>query len=176
MSFFDIIKLAFINLNRNKMRTFLTALSVVISIASVVAIVALGQGAYSYVQEEMAKFAHNLMIVRGGKAFKRGVHKGYIYSLTIADLDAIVRECTNPILISPNVSKTSQVVYKNKNMNVYCSGITKDYLKIFSWEIIEGRNFTPSDISTHFKICIIGSSVAKKNFKDTNPIEALRYE
>jgi putative ABC transport system permease protein len=61
-------------------------------------------------------------------------------------------------------------------MNVYCSGITKDYLKIFSWEIIEGRNFTPSDISTNSKICIIGSSVAKKFFKDTNPIEALRYE
>lgn len=171
MSFFDIIKLAFINLNRNKMRTFLTALSVVVSIASFVAIVALGLGAYDHIKKDIiSRLGVNMIAVKGAKSFKRGLNSGTRFTLNLSDLEAIIRDCSNSVKVSADIGEEGQVVYQNRNKHTHCLGVTKDYLEMWSWEISEGRTFTTSEISNGSKVCVIGKTVLEELFDDIDPI------
>jgi putative ABC transport system permease protein len=160
------------------MRSFLTSLSVVVSIASVVAIVALGQGAYNQIKKDITnRLGLNLITIKGVKSFKRGLTNGNKYSLNLADFEAIIRDCPNSIRISADIGDEGQVIYQNKNEKTFCSGITENYLEMWSWEISEGRNFTSSEITKGSKVCIIGKTVAENLFGDINPIgEKIRFK
>ena len=112
MSFWGIIKLAFISLGRNKMRSFLTALGIIIGVTSVVAMVAVGQGAYFSVQENISKMGTNLIMVMPGGGSRRGFHgpRGSVTTLTAEDADAIARDCPSVGAVSPIVRNSGQVV------------------------------------------------------------------
>lgn len=153
------------------MRSFLTSLSVVVSIASVVAVVALGQGAYYYIKKDISnRLGVNIIAIKGVRTFRRGLTGDIKYSLNLADFEAIIRDCSNSIKVSADIGDTGQVIYQNKNENTFCSGITENYLEMWSWEISEGRNFTSSEFANGSKVCVIGKTVVDNLFGDINPI------
>ena len=178
MGFLGIIKLAFISLNRNKMRSFLTALGIIIGVASVVGMVALGQGAYYSVQENISKMGTNLIMVMPGSSNRRGFHgaRGSMTTLKPADADAILRDCPSVGMVSPISRGSGQAIYGNNNSNTSCMGVTEDYLKIASREVSEGRFFTLNEISAGSKVCVVGSTVVENLFGNLNPIgKTIRY-
>ena len=172
MGFLGIIKLAFISLNRNKMRSFLTALGIIIGVASVVGMVALGQGAYYSVQENISKMGTNLIMVMPGGSNRRGFRgaRGSMTTLKESDADAILRDCPSVGMVSPVCRGAGQAIYGNNNSNTSCYGVTEDYLKIASREVSEGRSFTTAEVTSGAKVCIVGETVVDNLFGSLNPI------
>ena len=172
MGFLGIIKLAFISLNRNKMRSFLTALGIIIGVASVVGMVALGQGAYYSVQENISKMGTNLIMVMPGSSNRRGFHgaRGSMTTLKPDDAQAIIRDCPSVGMVSPICRGSGQAIYGNNNSNTSCMGVTEDYLKIASRKITEGRYFTTNEITSGAKVCVVGTTVVDNLFGNLNPI------
>lgn len=178
MGFLGILKLAFISLSRNKMRSFLTALGIIIGVASVVGMVALGQGAYYSVQENISKMGTNLIMVMPGSSNRRGFHgaRGSMTTLKVEDAEAILRDCPSVGMITPICRGSGQAVFGSNNSNTSCMGVTEDYLKIASREISEGRFFNANEIAGGAKVCVIGETVVENLFGNMNPIgQSIRY-
>lgn len=178
MGFFGVLKLAFISLSRNKMRSSLTALGIIIGVASVVGMVALGQGAYYSVQENISKMGTNLIMVMPGSSNRRGFHgaRGSMTTLKPSDAEAILRDCPSVGMVSPICRGSGQAIFGNNNSNTGCIGVTEDYLKISSREIEDGRFFTIADISAGAKVCVVGTTVVENLFGNINPIgQTIRY-
>ncbi|HNW09782.1 MAG TPA: ABC transporter permease [Candidatus Rifleibacterium sp.] len=179
MSFWGIIKLAFISLGRNKMRSFLTALGIIIGVTSVVAMVAVGQGAYFSVQENISKMGTNLIMVMPGGGSRRGFHgpRGSVTTLTAEDADAIARDCPSVGAVSPIVRNSGQVVFGNRNWSTSIMGVNEHYLGIASREIVEGRYFSPTEIRGGHKVCVIGRTIVENLFGNLNPIgQIIRFK
>ena len=178
MGFLGILRLAFVSLNRNKMRSFLTALGIIIGVASVVGMVALGQGAYYSVQENISKMGTNLIMIMPGSSNRRGMMgaRGSMTTLKPEDAEAIIRDCASVGMVSPICRGSGQAVFGNNNANTSCMGVTEDYLKISSREIEEGRFFSSLEISGGQKVCVIGQTVVDNLFGNINPIgQTIRY-
>jgi putative ABC transport system permease protein len=179
MSFWEILKLALVSLGRNKMRSFLTALGIIIGVTSVVAMVGLGQGAYNSVQENIAKMGTNLIMVMPGAPRKRGSHgpRGSSTTLTPEDSDAILRECPSVAFSTPIVRSGGQVVFGNKNWSTNIMGVNEAYLTIASREIERGRFFTSTETNSGQKLCVIGKTVVENLFGNLNPIgQTIRFK
>lgn len=179
MSFFGIIKLAFISLGRNKMRSFLTALGIIIGVTSVVAMVALGQGAYFSVQENISKMGTNLIMVMPGSESRRGSHgpRGSVTTLTPDDAEAIARGCPSVGLVTPIVRSSGQVVFGNRNWSTNVMGVNESYLSIASREIADGRFFSRTENQGAQKICILGATVVENLFGNMSPLgQTVRFK
>ncbi len=179
MSFLGIIRLAFISLSRNKMRSFLTALGIIIGVTSVVAMVALGQGAYFSVQENISKMGTNLIMIMPGSGSRRGFHgpRGSVTTLIPEDADAILRDCPSVGLVTPIARSSGQVVFGNNNWSTNVLGVNEHYLSIVSREVVEGRFFTHTEINGGHKVCVIGRTVADNLFGNLNPVgQTLRFK
>lgn len=179
MSLWEIIKLALISLGRNKLRSFLTALGIIIGVTSVVAMVGLGQGAYNSVQDNIAKMGTNLIMVMPGSAGKRGFHgpRGSATTLIPEDADAIMRECPSVGMVTPIVRSSGQAVFGNKNWQTSIMGCNESYLKISSREIEHGRFFTAAESRSGQKVCVVGSTVVENLFGNLNPIgQTIRFK
>lgn len=178
MGILGIIKLAFISLNRNKMRSFLTALGIIIGVASVVGMVALGQGAYYSVQENISRMGTNLIMVMPGSSNRRGMQsaRGSMTTLKPEDAEAIIRDCPSVGMASAICRGSGQAVFGNNNSNTTCMGVTEDYLKIVSREISDGRFFNSMEINGGRKVCVIGETVVDDLFGNMNPIgQTIRF-
>ncbi len=179
MTFWGIIKLAFISLSRNKLRSFLTALGIIIGVTSVVAMVAVGQGAYYSVQENISKMGTNLIMIMSGGGHRRGFHgpPGQGTTLTADDAEAIARTCPSVAMVSPIVRSSGQVVFGNSNWSTSVMGVNEHYLDIASREIVQGRYFTHTEINSGNKVCVIGSTVVENLFGSLNPIgQIIRFK
>lgn len=179
MSLWGIIKLAFLSLNRNKMRSFLTALGIIIGVTSVVAMVGLGQGAYYSVQDNIAKMGTNLIMVRPGEQRKKGVHGpgGGRRTLLPSDATAIIQKCPSVGLITPDIRSSGQLVFSNKNWSSSIQGLNENYLSIRSRELLYGSNLTNSDIKNGNKVCILGQTVVENLFGNLNPLgQTIRFK
>ncbi|HNX74374.1 MAG TPA: ABC transporter permease [Candidatus Rifleibacterium sp.] len=179
MSFWGIIKLAFISLGRNKLRSFLTALGIIIGVTSVVAMVAVGQGAYFSVQDNISKMGTNLIMVMSGGAKRRGFHgpPGQGTNLTAEDADAIARSCPSVGMVTPMVRSSGQAIFGNNNWSTSVMGVNEHYLDIASREIVQGRYFTHTDITSGNKVCVIGKTVVENLFGNLNPIgQVIRFK
>ncbi|MBU1107708.1 MAG: ABC transporter permease [Candidatus Riflebacteria bacterium] len=179
MSFLGIIKLAFISLGRNKMRSFLTALGIIIGVTSVVGMVALGQGAYFSVQENISKMGTNLIMVIPGAETKRGFHgpRGGSTTLTPEDGEAIAQNCPSVEVVTPVARTNGQAVFGNKNWSTNVMGINENYLSIASREVSEGRFFTTSEIRGGHKSCIVGKTLVENLFGNLNPVgQTIRFK
>lgn len=179
MGFFGIIKLAFISLGRNKMRSFLTALGIIIGVTSVVAMVALGQGAYFSVQENISKMGTNLIMVMPGGGSRRGFQgpRGTMTTLTPEDADAIARECPSVGLVTAIARASGQAVFGNNNWSTNVMGVNEHYLSIASREVAEGRNFSQTEVRGGHKVCLIGKTVAENLFGNLEPIgQTIRFK
>ncbi|GAB7027911.1 ABC transporter permease [Geotalea toluenoxydans] len=172
MEFWQSFKIALRALRVNKMRSFLTMLGIIIGIASVIAMVAIGTGAQKKISEQIASMGSNLILIIPGSTTTAGVRVGSGASptLTYDDARAIKAECPSVEEAAPTTRGGGQVVYANQNWSTVIMGITADFLTVREWPIAEGRNFTQSDVDGMTKNCIIGQTIADNLFGSVDPI------
>ena len=159
-------------LRRNKMRSALTALGIIIGVASVVAMVAVGNGARNRIESQVAALGQNVLMIFSGNRRSGGVNAGLgsASTLTLADAAAIVREVQDVAAISPEISTTTQAVANGRNWSTTLAGESPDYLKIRDWKLAGGAMFTVRDVRASAKVAVIGSKTAAELFGPLNPI------
>ena len=166
MNFGNLIKVALVALKRNKMRSFLTMLGIIIGVASVITMLAIGQGSKKSIQDQIASMGSNMLFVMPGTMRFGGVQQGSsnTQSLTVNDVQAIKTECDAVVAVSPEVRSSGQAVYGNSNWPTTIYGGNEDYLSIRSWETVSGRNITDEEAKGSAKVCLIGRTVADELF------------
>jgi putative ABC transport system permease protein len=166
------LKIALRALRVNKMRSFLTMLGIIIGIAAVIAMVAIGSGASKVISEQIASIGSNILLVISGSTTSGGLRAGAgsTPTLTFDDAKAVKGECPSVEAVAPSVRGSAQVVYGNLNWSTIIMGSTPDFLEIREWPLTEGRNLTQSDIDGATKNCIIGQTVADNLFGGTDPL------
>jgi putative ABC transport system permease protein len=159
-------------LRRNKMRSMLTALGIIIGVASVVAMVAVGNGAQARITSQVSALGQNLLSVFAGSRKSGGVNSGLgsASALTLADADAIGREVTDVVAISPEATTTAQAIASGRNWSTTVAGESPDYLKIRDWKLAAGSMFTDHEVRSAAKVAVIGSKTANELFGPLNPV------
>jgi putative ABC transport system permease protein len=159
-------------LRRNKMRSMLTALGIIIGVASVVAMVAVGNGAQARITSQVSALGQNLLMVFAGSKKSGGVNSGLgsASAITLEDASAIQREVPDVAAVSPEVSVTAQAIANGRNWSTTVVGESQDYLKIRDWKLAAGSMFNESDIRSAAKIAVIGSKTANELFGPLNPV------
>jgi putative ABC transport system permease protein len=172
MRFLAIIKIAFRALRRNKMRTVLTMLGIIIGVGAVIAMVALGRGAKAQVQARIAALGQNVILVFSGSINRGGVFSGFggAGTLTVEDAQAIEKEVPGVEAVSPEVRTGGQIMAGNNNWSTSIQGEGVDYLSIRQWDLAEGTMFSEADVRSAGKVCILGKTAADKLFPDEEPV------
>ncbi|MDB6016511.1 MAG: hypothetical protein JWR19_1000 [Pedosphaera sp.] len=166
------LRIALRALRRNKMRTVLTMLGMIIGVGAVIAMVSIGNGAKSQVESQIASLGQNVILIFSGSFTRGGVHSGWggAGTLTIEDAQAIEREVPGVTLISPEMRSNSQVQSGNQNWSTSILGEGQDYLDIRQWPLAQGAMFTEQDIRSANKVAVIGKTIANQLYADGNVI------
>ena len=179
MNYSNTLKIAVNALKRNKFRAFLTMLGIIIGVASVIAMLAIGQGSKKSIQDQMSNMGTNLIFAMPGSEQMRGVHLGNseAQNMNLSDIDVIKRECPDISAVSPEVRASGQLVFGNKNWPSTIYGVDVDYLNIRKYKLDTGRSFTPREVKTFAKVCLLGQTVIENLFSaNENPIgKTIRY-
>jgi putative ABC transport system permease protein len=173
MKTWNILLSAFRALQRNKMRSFLTMLGIIIGVAAVIAMLAIGQGAEYSVKEQIAALGTNVLMVFPGAQQQGNVRiaAGSAVTLTDDDAQAISRECPAVQYISPGAFSGGQVIAGNLNWATSVQGVGADYLEIRQWSIEYVEFFTDQDIKGATKVCVLGKTVADNLFPESSPVD-----
>ena len=172
MKIFDLVILALRTLGKNKLRSGLTVLGVVIGIASVTTIVSIGQGGQALIEQQFKSFGTNVIAVIPGSGQSGGVRQGIVPTLTPKDAEAISLECPAVKAVSPLVGASGQVIGGNVNWKPNeMFGVGPEYLTIRNWPLELGTFFTERDIAGAAKVCVLGYSVASQLFPGSDPID-----
>jgi putative ABC transport system permease protein len=163
---------AFKAMRRNRMRTVLTALGIVIGVAAVITMVGLGQGASSEVQEQVNRLGQNVVLVFPGSRQLGGVSigGGSANTLTIEDAHAIRDEIPEVVAASPEVRSQRVVVYGNRNWFTRIYGQSHDYLQIRQWPIESGRMYNEEDVDRAALVAVVGQTIVDELFEGSDPI------
>ena len=166
------IRLALRALARNKMRSTLTMLGIIIGVGAVIAMVALGQGAQEQVQQQIAAMGSNMLFVGSGTMNRGGVHMGMGNTKTLIndDVQAIMRECPAVALAAPGTGTGAQVVFGNDNWGTRINGTEPQYFQIREWPMREGTSFTQEDVTLAANVAVIGETVRKNLFGAVEPV------
>lgn len=172
IDFKSTFKIAVLSLKTNKMRSCLTSLGIIIGVAAVIVMLAIGTGASTKVTKDMESMGSNLLTVRSASANQGGVRQGAGSrpTLTLKDAIAISRLARGVEAVAPVSNQNQQIIYGNQNWSTTVYGTTGKYLGIKAYEILIGRNFTAEDIKNSTKVAIIGSTVSSELFGDVNPV------
>lgn len=174
MNLFLTFKVALRALARNKMRSMLTMLGIIIGVGAVIAMVGIGQGASASIQAQIANLGNNLLIVQPGSANTAGIRggAGSNTTLTADDVDAIARECPSVKAATPTVRANGQLVFGNQNWapSAGITGVNEMYPEIKSWPIASGEFFTDADIRTGARVAVLGKTVVDNLFGGGDPI------
>lgn len=159
-------------LRRNKLRSSLTALGIIIGVASVVAMVAVGNGAQARITSQISALGQNLLMIFAGSKKSSGVNSGLgsASTITLADANAIAREVSDVVAISPEDSATAQAIANGRNWSTSVVGESQDYLKIRDWKLAAGSMFTERDVHSTAKVAVIGSKTANELFGLLDPV------
>jgi len=159
-------------LRRNKLRSSLTALGIIIGVASVVAMVALGNGAQARIESQISSLGQNLLTIFAGSRRAGGVNSGLgsASALTLEDADAISREVPDVLAVSPEDTTSAQAIANGRNWSTTIAGESPEYLKIRDWKLTAGSMFTARDIRSGAKVAVIGSETAHELFGPLNPV------
>jgi len=165
------LKIAARALRVNLMRSFLTMLGIMIGIAAVIVMVAVGSGATKQIAEQIATMGSNLLIILPGSTTSGGIHAGMGSqpTLTLDDVKAIRSECPSVLRVAPEQRGTAQLVAGNMNWSTEIRGTAPDFLLIRDWKIASGREFTDADVDAVHKVCLLGQTVATNLFGDEDP-------
>jgi len=166
MSIIQSIRLALQGLTANKLRSGLTMLGIIIGVAAVIALVAVGQGAQASVTQRFQSLGSNLLVISPGAAFYGRVSQGAAsaQSLTNEDAQAIAQLATLVGAIAPEYSIRAQVVYGNKNTQTSVLGVTSEYLTVRNWQVSRGRFIDQQDVESLAKVCVLGTTVVEDLF------------
>jgi len=172
MKLMNILLSAFRALRRNKMRSFLTMLGIIIGVGAVIAMLAIGQGAQFSVEQQINALGTNVLIILPGAQQTGGVHfgAGSVTTLTEEDAQAIAHDCPAVALVSPGTRSGGQVIAGNLNWATGIEGTGADYLEIRKWKVEYGDFYTEQDIKSAAKVCVLGSTVAENLFPDQSPV------
>ncbi len=173
MNIGNLIKIAINSLFRNKMRTALTMLGIVIGIASVIAMVSIGQASTQSVKSELSTMGSNMIMIMPARQQRGGVDMGMSASKSLdnKDLESLVQSTRYVAAVSPMVSSSKQLIYGNNNHSCSISGVSASYLDIRKYEMQEGVMFSEEDVKRYNKVCVIGKTVVEKLFTNgENPI------
>jgi len=166
-------------LRRNKLRALLTMLGIIIGVASVIAMVAIGQGSKQSIQDQLSSMGSNMITIRPNSNVTAGARLDIssVQTLTLADVDALKKEATYLNAVSPAVSSKGQAINGSLNWPTSMQGVDVDYLKIRNWPLKEGIAFRESDIHVANKVCLLGQTVADNIFPPgTDPIgQTIRF-
>lgn len=167
-----ITKIALRAIKANKMRSTLTSLGIIIGVAAVIVMLAIGNGAQVSIQEDMKAIGSNLIIVRSGVATSSGARGGHGSQPTMkkSDGDAIQAKISKIRLAAPVLNETAQIVYGNANWSTQITGTDNRMFTIKEWDLDYGRFFSEADIKNAGKVAILGQTVKKELFGDVDPI------
>jgi putative ABC transport system permease protein len=166
------MKIALRALRRNKLRTLLTMLGMIIGVGAVIAMVGIGNGAKSQIESQIASLGQNVILIFSGSMTRGGVHTGWGSSgtLTLEDAEAIEREIPGVTVVSPEVRSTTQIAAGNQNWATQILGESAEYLTLRQWPLITGAMFTEQDVRSANKVAIIGQTIADQLFPGEDPI------
>lgn len=180
MNYLNLTKISWGALMRNKFRAFLTMLGIIIGVASVIAMLAIGQGSKKSIQDQMSSMGSNLVFVAPGSQQRGGAQMGNsnAQSLTLNDVKAVEDQAEYISAVSPEVRSSGQVVFGNSNWPTSIYGSNGEYLSIKKIEIESGRIFTDREINTMAKVCLVGKTVVDELFGEgADPIgQTIRYK
>ena len=167
-----IIRVALRALARNKMRTSLTMLGIIIGVGAVICTVAIGEGASNQVQEQIRNLGDNIVFVAAGSVSQQGVRMGSsaTKTLTLADAKAIQQQIATISKLSPGVGARVQVVYGNQNWNTRVSGVAPEFLEIRRWPVANGGVFSQREVDAAANVCLIGPTVVENLFGSEDPV------
>jgi len=165
-------KIAFRALRRNKLRSVLTALGIIIGVGAVIAMVGIGNGAKAQVEAQIASLGQNLILISSGSTTTSGIRTGWggAGTLKIEDAEAIRREIPGVIAVSEEVVSNSQIAAGNQNWFTRLLGESADYFDLRQWPLADGIPFTPQDVRSANKVCVIGRTTATQIFGNENPV------
>ena len=173
MDFLSIIRVALRALSRNKLRSSLTMLGIIIGVAAVIAMVGIGRGASEVTQQQIAAMGSNLIAVNSGGRNVGGMRTGAgaTKTLVLDDMLAIQREVPGVAAAAPVNQTTAQVVYEGNNWSTSVTGTEPQYFEIRNWPIQQGASFEANDVDLASNVVVIGQTVKKNLFPDgTNPV------
>jgi putative ABC transport system permease protein len=172
MKMLNILRSAFRALRRNKMRSFLTMLGIIIGVGAVIAMLAIGQGAEYSVKQQISALGTNVLIIFPGSQQQGGIRvgAGSVTTLTEEDAAAIAKECPAVAYVSPGARSGGQAIAGNLNWGTSIEGTGSDYLEIRSWPIEYGEFYSDQDVKAAAKVCVLGSTVAENLFPESSPI------
>ena len=169
----NLFKIALRALANNKLRAFLTMLGIIIGVASVIAMLAIGQGSKKSIQQQISEMGSNMIMIHPGAEMRGGVRQdpSAMQTLKLENYEKLSEECTYLSGISPNVSSSGQLVAGANNYPSSVSGVSMDYLTIRQLTVEQGEMFTENDIRTSAKVCVIGKTIVDNLFPDgSDPI------
>ncbi len=166
------IRIAFRALRRNKLRTALTMLGIIIGVGAVIAMVGIGAGAKAQVQAQIASLGENVILVMSGSTTSSGIRTGWgsAGTLKIEDAEAIAREVPGVAAVSPEIRTAMQISAGNQNWLTQILGESPDYFTIRQWAFKEGGSFSEQDVRGANKVAVIGQTTARQIFGDEDPI------
>jgi putative ABC transport system permease protein len=167
-----LIKVASQSIRKNKMRTLLTMLGIIIGVGAVIVMVAVGQGAQSQIRDQINNLGTNMIVITPGASTQGGVSQGAgaFNTLTIKDVEKLERELPSLAAVSPVVVTRSQVVAGGTNWRTMINGVDTDYQQIRDWPTAYGAFFGPEDVRSIRKVAVLGNTVAKSLFGETDPV------
>ncbi|MBX9811381.1 MAG: ABC transporter permease [Burkholderiales bacterium] len=172
MSWIASLRIALRALRVNKLRSVLTMLGIIIGVAAVITMIAVGAGAQAQVEEQIKSLGSNLIILLPGSVTSGGVRMGAgsRSSLTEDDAAALQREVNDVQAAAPTLRGTGQVVAGNSNWSTVFYGVTPEYFEVRNWVIASGKGFDPADLTGSGKVVLLGETVARNLFGDADPV------
>ena len=176
----NLIKIAVRALANNKLRGFLTMLGIIIGVASVITMLAIGQGSKRSIQAQISEMGSNMIMIHPGADVRGGVRQdaSAMETLKLQDYEDIVDETRFVPAVSPSVNSSGQAIYGANNAPTTVYGISPDYLEIRRYKVEDGDMFTEQDIQTAAKVCVVGKTVVDNLFPDgSNPVgKVIRFQ
>jgi putative ABC transport system permease protein len=173
MNYSNLLKIALRAIAANKMRSFLTCLGIIIGVASVITMLAIGQGSKKSIQANIAEMGSNMIMISPGADMRGGVRQdpSAMQTLKLEDYNAIKDQCSYVKAVSPTVNSSGQFINGNNNTQSTIYGVDLDYLEIRQLTVSNGEMFTETDVRTSAKVCVLGQTVVDYLFPDgSDPI------
>ncbi|MBW7887562.1 MAG: ABC transporter permease, partial [Bacteroidetes bacterium] len=172
MNVLNILKVAMRSLGRNKMRSFLTMLGIIIGVGAVITMMAVGTGAQANIQAQIATLGTNVLLIFPGSTNQGGVRGGMgtMQSLTPEDFEALRTQCPSVARMTPQVRAMAQIIYSEQNWRTSVIGATPEYFDIRSWPLSSGQYFTEADVKNASKVCVVGQTIVDNLFNGGDPV------
>jgi putative ABC transport system permease protein len=166
MNVSNLLRIAFRALQHNKMRAFLTMLGIIIGVAAVIAMVAIGEGSKASIQSQISAMGSNMITIRPNSNVSAGVrlNSASVQTLTLDDVEALLKQGQYMSAVSPAVSAKGQAINGSLNWSTTVQGVSPSFLDIRDWPLQSGNTFTDKDVSSAAKVCLIGQTVVDNIF------------